>query len=1217
MARKKSGKILSGGAIVLCVVLLCMMNINVQAYEAQMVTYTISGSTGGVGGVTIKGLKDATGLPVVSDASGYYSATVDYGWTGTITPDKEGYQFDPTSKAIPPMTGDVVQDFAATEITFTVSGKITMDGKGMEGVQMSGLPNNPVTGSDGTYTATVRYGWDGIVVPTKEGFDFKPPSVQYAPVKINKTTENYAGEPKMILIAGSIGEPGVTLDGLPGNPKTDASGNYSEKVPYNWSGTVTPTLEGYEFSPPSMDYPNVTDIQSNQDYVATPLTFVISGTAGMDGVTMKGLQDISGQPVISDISGFYTATVKYGFSGTVEPTKAGYTFNPGSKIYSEVKTDKTSENYEASLIKLTISGRISGAADVEIQGLPGIIVGKDGTYTATVDYGWQGTVTPIKEGYDFKPLSRNYPAITSDKANENYTASRKTFTISGSTTVKGVQLQVTPGRPVVSGADSTYTATVEYGWSGTITPSKQGYEFEPTELKFDNVMASEMNQGFEATLQKMTVSGKITDEKGEPVPDIFVMAEPAGGTTQTNTNGEYEIEVDYGWHGKITPTREGYTFRMPSRTYGTVTRDLPNQNFIAIVQTFTIRDSVVIGKSPVADVTITATDDQGKVTDTTKTDGKGQFTVKVPYGWSGEIAPTKPGLVFNPASRPYSDVKTNYLNGAPEIMGAPAQPQQPQVPTPTPQPNVPTPTQQPNVPMPTQQPNVPMPTLPPNVPVPTQQPQVPTPTEQPQVPTPTQQPQVQPLQPRIPQQTVPGGPISNTFQDDDLVSVVLPALAAASGKTIIAEDGVQGLVTCTLNNVELSTALDIVLAGTPYIWKQTPYYILVCSGGVKDTKFPVISETERLRMNYISAEAAVGLLSPAFTDYVKAEAGPAGTDTYTVVVTAPPELKKRIIADLRKIDRIPAQVLLDARIVVMEKGDLLNLGVQWSWPSLKAGVFGGDNYGSGDTGTDFAGNWPWGVQIGYSPDNTFTNALEMTLNLLIENSEASIMAKPQVLAQDGKMSQIQVMQEEYYMLTPPDALGVYAYSRAELREIESGTKLEITPHVGDNNDITLQISIEVSDSIPRARGSDLPLVTRRTSDNNVTVKDGGTVALAGLSENRMRSNRQRVPGLSKLPLVGELFKNKDDDNASREIAVFITAHLVPQSTRAAAYGPSGSTPSGQMPATAYQTPATTYQTPPTTTFQAPAATIQQPTTTYPMGQDFREDLRRSLSRPVR
>ncbi|MEJ2703327.1 MAG: hypothetical protein P8Z79_12880, partial [Sedimentisphaerales bacterium] len=825
-----------------------------------------------------------------------------------------------------------------------------------------------------------------------------------------------------------------------------------------------------------------------------------------------------------------------------------------------------------------------------------------------VDYGWSGMIAPVKEGYDFKPPSRNYTSVTSDKANENYSAVRQTFTISGSTTVKGVQLQVTPGRRVVSGQDATYTATVEYGWSGTIVPSKQGYDFDPTQLKFDNVMASETNQSFTATLQKMTISGRILNEKKEPVSDIYVMAEPAGGRTRTDSNGEYELEVDYGWRGKVTPTREGYSFRMPSRTYGTVTRDQPNQNFTAIVQTFTIRDSVVIGKTPVADVTITATDDQGKVTDTAKTDAKGQFTITVPYGWSGEIAPTKPGLIFNPPSRPYTDIRTNYLNGAPEIIGAPSAVPTPAAPTPAaPRPAVPTPA------VPT--PAVPTPAAPtPAVPTPA----VPTPAAPtPAVPTPAAPTPAAPT-PAAPTRPAPaaGGLISNAFQDDDLVTMVLPALSAASGKTIIAEDGVQGLVTCELNNVTLSTALDIVLAGTPYIWKETPYYILVCSGGVKDFKFPVVSETERLRLNYIPAQAAVGLLSPAFTDYVKAETGPAGTDTYTVVVTAPPDMKKRIIADLKKIDRLPAQILLDARIVVMEKGDLLNLGVQWSWPTLRAGVFGGDNYGSGDSDFDFGGNWPWGVQIGYSPDNTFTNALEMTLNLLIENSEASIMAQPKVLAQDGKTSQIQVMQEEYYMLTPPTELGVYAYSRAELQTIESGTKLEITPHVGDNNDITLQISMEVSDSIPRARGSDLPLVTRRTADNNVTIQDGGTVALAGLTENRTRSNRQRVPGLSRLPLVGELFKNKDDDNASREIAVFITAHLVPQSTRAAAYAPSAPQPSTRMPASAYQTPAPNYQAP-QTTFQAPAATIQQPQTNYPMGQDFRDELRRSLSRPVR
>ena len=232
MARKKIGKISSGGAIVLCVVLFCMVNINVQAFEAQEVTFTISGSTGGVSGVTLKGLKDATGLPVVSDASGYYSATVKYGWKGPVVPEKPGYRFEPVSKNYPPVTTNLTEEhYVPTPITYTFSGKVTIDGAGMEGVEMSGLPGNPVTGTDGTYTATVPYGFEETVIPFKEGFDFQPPSIKYAPARMDKTNVNFQAETKMLLIAGSIGVPGVTLEGLPGNPKTDENGNYSIKVP--------------------------------------------------------------------------------------------------------------------------------------------------------------------------------------------------------------------------------------------------------------------------------------------------------------------------------------------------------------------------------------------------------------------------------------------------------------------------------------------------------------------------------------------------------------------------------------------------------------------------------------------------------------------------------------------------------------------------------------------------------------------------------------------------------------------------------------------------------------------------------------------------------------------------------------------------------------------------------------------------------------------------
>jgi type II secretory pathway component GspD/PulD (secretin) len=433
-----------------------------------------------------------------------------------------------------------------------------------------------------------------------------------------------------------------------------------------------------------------------------------------------------------------------------------------------------------------------------------------------------------------------------------------------------------------------------------------------------------------------------------------------------------------------------------------------------------------------------------------------------------------------------------------------------------------------------------------------------------------------------------------------------------------------------LKDVTVETALDMVLAGTPYVWKKKDNYYLVASGqittaGIENAMFPQMSETHRMTLNYITAEAAVGLLSTAFKPYVQAEiseprtaVGP-GTETYTVVVTAPPAMAERIIEDLKKIDKVRQQVLLDARIVVMERGNLLNLGVQWGFPTMSAGIFGNDLQNVGVGGIlDFGGKVASGFQIGYAPDASFTNALTATLNLLAQNDEATIIANPQTLAQDGKVSEIGVMTEEYYFMTGNQQnlqqAGFFGSYYSELEKVESGTKLNITPHIGDNNDITLAVAIEVSDSIPRGRESDLPVVTRRTSTSNVRIQDGGTVALAGLTENRTRTDKRRVPGFSKIPIIGGLFKNTNDEAASREIAVFITAHIIPESSRdinnnypqQPTYGIQA--PMGQAP---IQQQAPMGQAP----IQQQAPMRQAPS--QPMEGDFRASLRRSLSRPIR
>ncbi|MEA3227280.1 MAG: hypothetical protein U9Q07_15125, partial [Planctomycetota bacterium] len=191
MVRKRILRILSGSAVVF-IVLFCTLDVNGQ-FGGQAITYTISGSTG-VEGVAMTGLPGS----VVTDQNGYYNATVKYGWGGTVKPVKAGWTFDPAIRPYPRVTADKTNDdYTPTPITYTVSGKIT--GVAAEGVQLTGLPGNPITGPDGSYSVDVPYGWSEMVSPTKEGYTFKPFNKQFSSARANMV-QNFTSEPVKLLI---------------------------------------------------------------------------------------------------------------------------------------------------------------------------------------------------------------------------------------------------------------------------------------------------------------------------------------------------------------------------------------------------------------------------------------------------------------------------------------------------------------------------------------------------------------------------------------------------------------------------------------------------------------------------------------------------------------------------------------------------------------------------------------------------------------------------------------------------------------------------------------------------------------------------------------------------------------------------------------------------------------------------------------------------------
>ena len=235
--------------------------------------------------------------------------------------------------------------------TYTVSGYVrTSGGVGISGVVMGGLSNSPITDANGYYSDTVSYGWSGTVAPSKSGCSFSPASRSYSNVTSNQTGQDYTGTlptPQTFTISGNTGVAGATLSYTDGTPKTataDGSGNYSFTVSNNWSGIVTPSKSGYTFSPASRSYSNVLSNQSGQNYTATAITFTISGNTGVAGATLS-YTDSTPKTATADGSGNYSFTVSNNWSGTVTPSKSGYSFSPASRSYSNVTSNQTGQNY--------------------------------------------------------------------------------------------------------------------------------------------------------------------------------------------------------------------------------------------------------------------------------------------------------------------------------------------------------------------------------------------------------------------------------------------------------------------------------------------------------------------------------------------------------------------------------------------------------------------------------------------------------------------------------------------------------------------------------------------------------------------------------------------------------------------------------------------------------------------------------------------------------
>jgi hypothetical protein len=367
-----------------------------------------------------------------------------------------------------------------------------------------------------------------------------------------RATWDYAGKtvagPPTYQISGAVTVSGVALSGVSlaatGGvtcTNSDGTGHYACTAPQGWTGTVTPGLSGYSFTPPWRSYSSLSATQTAQDYVAVATTDrVWIDDAVPAGAMLAGDQEgwnwISSNPTpYSGARAHQSALVSgehqhyfFGASATlpvgVGDTLFAYVYLDPANPPREVMLQWNDGSWEhraywgANLISWGTNGtnsrRFMGALPAAGQwvrlAVPAAQVGLEGRTLNGMAY----TLYGGRATWDYAGKSA---------------AGATTYQVSGMVTLNGaalsgVSLAATNGVSCTSSdATGSYACTVPQGWSGTVTPSLSGYTFTPTSRSYSSVSANQTAQNYAAT-----TSGGTTIWVEDAVPTGAVKASDGG-----------------------------------------------------------------------------------------------------------------------------------------------------------------------------------------------------------------------------------------------------------------------------------------------------------------------------------------------------------------------------------------------------------------------------------------------------------------------------------------------------------------------------------------------------------------------------------------------------------------------------------------------------------------------------------------------------------------
>jgi type IV pilus assembly protein PilQ len=315
--------------------------------------------------------------------------------------------------------------------------------------------------------------------------------------------------------------------------------------------------------------------------------------------------------------------------------------------------------------------------------------------------------------------------------------------------------------------------------------------------------------------------------------------------------------------------------------------------------------------------------------------------------------------------------------------------------------------------------------------------------------------------------------------------------------------------------------------------------------------------TRTVQLNYARAEELKSNMEKLLTKQGRLDVD---KRTNTIIVKDISSTVDEVLELIRRLDSQTRQVSIETRIVETARTFLQELGVRWG------------GFVNQETGVKFPrqvallGRQPSSTGLiptnPLAPPGTFGNfavdlptftqppalalglalisnssIIDMELQALERTGRGRIVSAPKVVTLDNKEASVKSGDEVPFKTESADSGPKVEFKDAKI-------ELKVTPHISPDDYVLLEVEATKSEPDFSRTVDGNPVLTSRKTTTSVLVKDGATVVMGGLFKHQAIETQEGVPGLSKIPYLGWLFKTRQTRNDNEDLLFFITPRIV-------------------------------------------------------------------------